>query len=500
MLNVSSPSNMIKYFSNLLKQEFEMHEVLFFRLDSENKKLQLNDHPPYMDGQDISLSVNDRENPVSYSLLFSGGYRVQPVRNFPSTNSYYRLFYEMAADFPALCVPINISSKPYGVFLLFAGAPILNSLKDKGFNFLLSLFSKKQEHLMDKEYFQQEIYSLRQDVSLLSASNYETYADSYIQKYWVDATKNASRFKSNLIKASKSCLNVLIVGESGSGKKHLASVLHHITPGALGEFVVVNCLEFDTPLELDFEIFGVREKQSSKCVRKNYIGAIEQAVNGTLLLENIECMSANTKKKIYKAISDRQFFAIGGDVSLPVKCRVIFSQHKKLMYKGLSKNSLKFQQFVGQIVINTPLLNEEKSNVVPLAKKFLKEYAVSTKKDIGKISESAKNLLKNTQYQGGSEELKQVVFYSADKADFGGVIKYSFLVDAFSEYRSMKKGVVLNVGIGKSWNEKLDVCSKKIIEEALVDSKGNVSLAAKKLGLSRRTLTYKCMKLDIKRA
>lgn len=498
ILGSASSEAMIQHFSTLFKQELNLHECLFFLLDAENKKLDLIDKAAsvyFKEG--LSLSINDRENPICYSLLFSSHYKVKPSSHFPNRSSYYRHFHEVGKNLSALCIPIIMTGKPYGVFLLLAKAETLNHLQEEKVQALKATFLQAQYLLVEKESLQQELSQSTQKISELSALNYDIYIKDYIDTQWVDHTISASRVKRGLMQSSKSSLNMLLTGGKGAGKKHFSSIVHRITRFQHGECVIVNCLDFKYSLDLEIEIFGCLSDGDAEHQQNNYIGAIERAKNGTLFLENIDAMPASTRRKVYKSLLDKKFSSIGSGINIPIETRIVCSQKSRVIYQQLNKTDIHFYQSIGQITVDLVSINEAKDNILPLAEHFLTQYKLAHKRQVNILDYGVQQTLRDTHYVDGGEELKQVIFYAANKTPFNGSISSTSITEGLSWYKSSKnKGPVV---LQKGLTEMLDDFGGKIIKESLMDNKGNLSLTAKKLGISRRTLTHKCMKLGIKR-
>ncbi len=279
--------------------------------------------------------------------------------------------------------------------------------------------------------------------------------------------------------------SVLLLGESGTGKELIAKALHQLSPRAQGPMVTVNCAALP-PTLLESELFG-HEKGAFTGAHEKRIGRFEQAQGGTLFLDEIGEIDATLQVKLLRFLGERTFERVGSNKTLTADVRLIAATNKNLeeqVKAGKFREDLYFRLAVVPIVL--PPLRQRGGDIVLLAKTFLKEFAQENGKNVNDFTPEALEALMNYAWPGNVRELRTAIEHAV-------VLTRGEKIGL----RDLPLGVrAASTGGGQARllaQPDLTVAEaeKQLILRALKECGGNRTEAAKKLGMSRRTLHRK---------
>lgn len=289
-------------------------------------------------------------------------------------------------------------------------------------------------------------------------------------------------------KAAASESNVLITGESGTGKELVARAIHKWSPRSGKSFITINCSAIPDTL-LESELFGF-EKGAFTGANYTKKGLIELADGGTVFFDEIGDVSALFQVKILRLIQEGEIMRIGGKYPFKVDIRIIAATNKDLVTlckKGLFREDLFYRLNV--ININLPPLRNRLEDIPYLVEHFIKKHAYKRRDMLVKgISEEALDILKTYVYPGNIRELENIVERAISFAN-GPEILPSDLPDYILKTPTQKFMKTLKL------KEALADVEKEIIWNALQKSGGNITRAAKELGIHRQQLQRKLKKL-----
>jgi DNA-binding NtrC family response regulator len=279
---------------------------------------------------------------------------------------------------------------------------------------------------------------------------------------------------------------VLIRGESGTGKELIAKALHQLSPRARAPLVSVHCAALPATL-LESELFG-HEKGAFTGAFERRIGRVEQAQGGTLFLDEIGEIDATIQIKLLRFLGERTFERVGSSKTLTADVRLITATNKnlaELVKAGKFREDLYYRLRVVELVL--PPLRERRSDIPLLAHAFLKEFARENQRDVKDFTADALEALVRYDWPGNVRELRSaiehaVAFCRTDRVD---------KKDLPAEVRE-PGAAVLTLGTPLAdQNLTVQEAEKQLIIRALKESDGNRTLAARKIGISRRTLHRK---------
>jgi DNA-binding NtrC family response regulator len=299
-----------------------------------------------------------------------------------------------------------------------------------------------------------------------------------------------------------SSANVLIEGESGTGKELAAHAIHNLSRRHKAKFVVVHCAAL-SPQLLESELFG-HEKGSFTGASERRIGRFEQANGGTIFLDEIGEIDPSTQVKLLRVIGeDRAFERVGGNQALHADVRLIAATNKnleKLVSEGKFRDDLFFRLNVVRITM--PPLRDRKEDIPLLVRGFLRHFCKVNERPPFELTSDAMNALLSYDWPGNVRELRTAIEHGVVMAT-GQKISVRDLPMAVRQ----AAGVALPRGLsaGKAFGERvnpldLHETERKLVLQALAATNGNVTAAAKRLGISRRTLHRKINEMNAEKS
>ncbi len=289
-----------------------------------------------------------------------------------------------------------------------------------------------------------------------------------------------------------SLVSVLITGESGTGKELVARAIHYTSPRARRPFVALNCAALPETL-VESELFGI-EKGVATGVQPR-LGQFQKADGGTLFLDEIGDLSLTAQAKILRVLQERVVERVGGRVSTAVDVRLLAATNKDLeaeISKGQFREDLYYR--IKVIHIHMPALREIREEIPLLANHFLKEYCREAGRGAMEFTPAVIRRLAVAQWPGNVRQLRNEVMRLAACARdriigeddlWEGMPAPGYDQPAAPSYRaqSLKKAVA-------------DL-EKRMIAEALQNTRNNQLQAARLLGLSRQGLINKMKRYAI---
>ncbi len=300
----------------------------------------------------------------------------------------------------------------------------------------------------------------------------------------------------NKVKNSDIC--VLILGESGTGKELIARAIHYNSDRAKGPFVVVNCASIPRDL-LESELFG-HEKGSFTGAIQRRVGKFEQAIGGTVFLDEIGEMDQSLQAKILRVIQEKTFTRVGGNDTITTNARLISATNRDLREEVKQRNFREDLYFrLSTFPIMLPPLRQRKSDILLLAEHFLKKFREEQGKPKLRFTRKALDLLYRYPWPGNIRELENAIQRGVVLTD-GDTLTEQELPVAIQSYAAGEfdaKGRSL-FAEDQHGIIPLEKIKEEAIRQALKISEGNIAEAAKQLEIGRATLYRLAEKYKIK--
>ncbi len=301
------------------------------------------------------------------------------------------------------------------------------------------------------------------------------------QKYFITESPEMIKIMALVRKVAQTDANILITGANGTGKELIAQEIHRASK-RFNELMVSVDMGAISETLFESELFG-HKKGSFTDANSDRTGKIETANNGTLFLDEIGNLPIHLQPKLLSSLQNRTITKIGENKPIPVNIRLICATNQNLeemVAKNLFREDLLYR--INTIHIAIPPLNERVEDIEVIANYFLRKYCSKYRKDCLQISKEAVVKLQNYQWPGNVRELQHTIEKAVILSD-----KKTLKPDDF-----FFKTIVPDSS--DSLSGTLEDMEQKLILKTIEKHKGNLSLAADKLGVTRQTLYNKMKK------
>ena len=290
---------------------------------------------------------------------------------------------------------------------------------------------------------------------------------------------------------------VLITGDSGTGKELVARAIHEASLRREKPFVSINCGAFPETL-LESELFGYL-KGAFTGAESNRKGIIESAHGGTLFLDEIGETSLGMQVKLLRVLQERTVRPLGGAMDVSVDVRLIASTNrdlKKMVANGQFREDFFYR--VSVIPIHVPPLRERPADIEPLARHFLRKFALQMGKPLSDFDREALAALNRWTWPGNVRELENAVEHAVAVSDGrDGLIKLANFPESVTGVTAMNPGEIQFPPEGVDFENHIARIEKQYLQAALDAAGGVRSHAADLLKMSYRSFRHYAKKYGI---
>ncbi len=309
-------------------------------------------------------------------------------------------------------------------------------------------------------------------------------------------------------KLARSQAPIFISGESGSGKELAARAIHHQSARSNSPFIAVNCGAIPQEL-MESELFG-HLKGSFTGADQDKIGLFQAAHTGTLFLDEVADLPLQTQVKLLRVIQEKTIRPVGSQKEVAIDVRLLSATHKNLSTEvelGRMRQDLYFR--INVIELSVPPLRERLEDLHELTLALLNKIARDNQAETCTLSENALATLKTYDFPGNVRELENILQRAATLCENQQIEKSNleFLIMTGStsgkadrgpmETISSQENTDLELTADFSLEKHLEAIEIEAIEKALEETRWNRTAAAKKLGMSFRSLRYRLKKLGL---
>src|SRR6266404_5500599 len=297
---------------------------------------------------------------------------------------------------------------------------------------------------------------------------------------------------SSIVKVAPTDSTVLITGETGTGKELIERAIHKGSQRASHAFISVNCAAIPASL-IASELFGHEKGAFTGAIQRRQ-GRFELAHSGTIFLDEIGELPAETQIALLRVIQERQFERVGGSQAIPTDVRIIAATNGDLP-AAIAAGTFRADLFYRLNVFPTdvPPLRQRKEDIPMLVEYFVKRYSDKARKNISKIHKNTFRLCQSYHWPGNIRELQNI-------------IERSVILSTGDTFRIdpawLSSQNALRLELSGPLKQNLQNYERELIEAALAKSNGKVagpSGAAVRLGIPRSTLDLKIKQLNIKK-
>jgi len=359
----------------------------------------------------------------------------------------------------------------------------VKAIKDGAYDYLIKPldieeFSHKVAAVMEKRGLQRKVTSLQKELK-----------DRYRFSNIVGIAPQMQEIYKMIDKMRNTDCNVLIEGESGTGKELVARAIHYNGPLADKPFIAVSCGALPESI-VERELFG-HEKGAFTDATSTKRGYFEAANGGTLLLDEITDLSSNIQAKLLRVIEENQFFRLGSTKAVKIKVRLLSATNRDVrscVEKGTFREDLFYR--IGVVSIKLPPLREKRDDIPLLINHFLKKYADKYDKGVLSLDPKVENLLLTYQWPGNVRELEHIIERAIALTN-QKIIQLSDLPENMvpsSTRTHLSSSLDKELSYSEAKRRLIEHFDKDFVTHHLKKAKGNVSRAARQMGIQRTSL------------
>ncbi len=290
---------------------------------------------------------------------------------------------------------------------------------------------------------------------------------------------------------------VLLRGESGSGKELFAHAIHNASERCYNQFIRVNCAAISDSL-LESELFGYEEGAFTGARKGGKKGLFEEAMHGTIFLDEIAELSPGTQAKLLRVLQEKEIVRVGGTQSISVDVRVIAATHVNLEW---AINEKKFREDLyyrlNMLPIVIPPLRYRREDIEPLVDMFIEKYNHDYRRNVLGVTTAGMHRLHDYHWPGNVRELENVIGRAMIKLNYLDSMIDTQHIEVYGENLTTNVVPARTAMSGKKLTEVINDAEKAAILQALEECRGNRTEAAQQLGVSLRSFYYKMSRLGI---
>lgn len=301
--------------------------------------------------------------------------------------------------------------------------------------------------------------------------------DAQNAMFWGDS-EVMNNLRSIVEKVAATDANILITGENGTGKEVLANEIHRLSTRCGKKMLPVDMGAITETL-FESELFG-HVKGAFTDAKVDKPGKFELADGSTIFLDEIGNLSYSLQAKLLTALQRRSIVRVGGSTQIPINVRLVCATNRNLQQMvndGEFREDLLYR--INTIHLELPALRQRKSDIVPLAERFLRQYGDLYNKNL-RLSEEAEKKLTSLPWYGNIRELQHAIEKAVILSD-GRMISAEDIDGGNQQKREKPLEEV----------QTLDEMESRMIEKTIRECEGNLSVVAARLGISRQTLYNK---------
>lgn len=301
--------------------------------------------------------------------------------------------------------------------------------------------------------------------------------DAQSAMYWGDSDV-MNNLRSIVEKVAATDANILITGENGTGKEVLANEIHRLSTRCGKKMLPVDMGAITETL-FESELFG-HVKGAFTDAKVDKPGKFELADGSTIFLDEIGNLSYGLQAKLLTALQRRSIVRVGGSTQIPINVRLVCATNRNLQQMvndGEFREDLLYR--INTIHLELPALRQRKTDIVPLAERFLRQYGDLYNKNL-RLSEEAEKKLTSLPWYGNIRELQHAIEKAVILSD-GRMISAEDIDGGNQQKREKPLEEV----------QTLDEMESRMIEKTIRECEGNLSVVAARLGISRQTLYNK---------
>ncbi len=515
---VSELPILIREFHAVLKNDFQVNRSVLVAVTPDGRQLVTVNH-------DLQLSwdVADFNSPFAH-VLHDGEQKVisaEQLIYWETDSCFISLLGDMHGQSRVVLTPLVIHSFGYkeSDSIVAISLSVINAERwldaiwqdswKRYYTCFVELFGHHWQKLQQLELAAVTKGCLKESLSAIERTQTILSKSGMVKQTVVGDSACMHKLREQIATASQSDVTVMIEGETGVGKEVVATAIHEQSRRCGKALVAINCAAIPENL-LESELFGY-VKGAFSGADSDKTGLIALADGGTLFLDEIGDMPLALQAKLLRVLESRQFRPLGGDQERSSDFRLLAATHVALRQK-IKEKTFRQDLFyrLYQFPIHIPPLREREDDVQILAKYFITKFNQANGTNISGIHYEVLQAFADYSFPGNVRELRNLIEFGCSHATDGQPLMYENLAHYMNisieiNSDSVKEVTPLDAVVQEEQSLSLisDLRSAvkdyelKIIASRLKQFKGNRSLAAESLGIPKRTLADKCIKMEI---
>ncbi|WP_259383925.1 sigma-54 interaction domain-containing protein, partial [Bacillus thuringiensis] len=294
--------------------------------------------------------------------------------------------------------------------------------------------------------------------------------------------------------------SILLVGETGTGKELFAQSIHNESQRSTKPFISQNCAAIPDTL-MESLLFGTNRGAFTGAIDKS--GLFEEANGGTLLLDEINSLSPALQAKLLRAIQEKTIRRIGGTQEKEIDVRIIATINEDPL-EAITHNRLREDLYyrLSVVTLCLPPLRERKEDIPDLVQHFIEKYNTQFGLNVTDVDVNVREFFYAYDWPGNVRELEHIIEGSMNLIEDETIITAFHMPTRFrerikTEFNMQHALTNHNTDAPKTLKHTIEKMEKNYINQILKEHHGNISQAAKFLGLSRQNLQYRIKKLHL---
>jgi sigma-54-specific transcriptional regulator len=460
----------------------------------------------YSNVQADTVDINDLENPLSACYVTQQTQQFDLHSRVTSSTSFQHLQKQFYGHWYIQLAPLKIHGQATPIAVLQkicrGNTPCADTLWQKKLQLLAILVYTQRE----KEHHNKQQQALQNQLKQTADTQWHQAQIEQIKKRYIGSDPASKKVQRGIVTASYNQLSVLIRGETGCGKDLVASQIHQMSQTPDTPFIAVNCAALPAEL-IEAELFGSKKGAYTGSLEDRK-GLIEAAQGGILFLDEIGDMPYPLQAVLLRVLNEKTYRKVGETTERQADFRLICASNaplEKMIEQGSFRKDLYYR--ICLLQLNLPPLRQHPEDLPQLAAHFIKLYGLETGQYHAPLPASLTDILQQHEWPGNVRELKNFIFtYLAQHAPprENSPEAFAHFLDEWKHHNHVSRYDNSTLDKLASNTDNLrqanQIFEKQMIAARLKQFSGNREKAAYSLGIPKRTLAYKCKKLQINSA
>ncbi|SFO70262.1 sigma-54 interaction domain-containing protein [Enterovibrio norvegicus] len=466
------------------------------------------------DGNTFEWKVDDFTHPFAHVLQSASPMLLDPskLNYWLENDDFVALMSARKRGENVLIMPLPPGVKKVKAILMLTGPSSVLSqlLADKQWQKLCEIYINQSQMVAELGKEHRQISALSSSIAEIRRDEKKREKAYELKSVLIGESSPMQKMRDKVVTAAQSLLNVLVCGDTGTGKELVARAVHELSVRRTKPFVAINCAAIPDTL-LESELFGHVKGAFSGADRAKS-GLLLDADGGTLFLDEIGDMPLSLQAKLLRVLETRSFRPVGGSQEINVDFRLVAATHVALparVEQGEFRRDLYYR--LNQFPILVPSLVERLEDIPELSRHFIAEYNARSGVNIAGLRYAALDLLNRHAFQGNVRELRNLIEYGCAVTASDEEILPAALNERLNEQPefNMTGALASNDDVVTDSYIGVDLSNIDNLKNAVQDFEVNVirsrltvfdgdrTKAAESLGLPKRTLAHKCLKMEI---